>query len=123
MDKTPLQIAYAWIDAVNREDGDRLMQLSSQEIEIKGPRGSVRGSDILRDWLARAGARFENRRVFRRGGTVVVEQRGIWQSAESGAVVGEAAVASRFEVQDGRVIEYQRFDDLSAALAAGSSAA
>jgi hypothetical protein len=118
MDATPLTIAHAWIDAVNCVDAERLERLSSSDIEIRGPRGSVRGTEVLRDWLARAGARFENRRVFERGETVVVEQRGTWRSVETGDVIGATTVASLFKVQNSRVVAYERFDDLGTALAA-----
>jgi len=105
-----------WLDAANRRDDERIVGLSSPDIEIVGPRGSVRGSSVLREWLARAGLTLESKRVFARGGSIVIEQHGRWRSLETGKVIGEAEVASRFEVCDGRVAAYERFDELHAAL-------
>ena len=118
MSQEPTAVAHAWVEAANRQDGDGLAALSSPDIEIVGPRGSVRGAAVLREWLTRAGLTLENRRTFARNGTVVVEQRGVWRSAETEGEASEADVASRFEVEGGRVVAYERFDNLSAALAA-----
>ena len=117
MSTEPVAVVHAWIDAANRQDGDGLVALSDADIEIVGPRGAVRGAAVLRDWLTRAGLTLENERTFARDGAVVVEQHGVWRSAETGEFVGEANVASRFEVADGRVTAFERYDDLNAALA------
>ena len=93
------------------------MELSAPGIEIIGPRGVARGREVLREWLERANVRLEPRRVFGQGERVVVEQHAIWRT-ESGAVKGEAAVATRFDVQDGVVVQLERYDDLSKALTA-----
>ena len=118
MSPSSVSVAHAWIDAANRQHGDDLIALSAPHIEIVGPRGSVRGAAVLRDWLTRAGLTLENKRTFARDGAVVVEQHGVWRSVETAEFVGEADVASRFEVDGGRVTAFERFDDLSAALAA-----
>lgn len=118
MSTSPAEVTHAWIDAANRQDSDDLVELSDPDIEIVGPRGSVRGAAVLREWLMRAGLTLNNKRTFARDGAVVVEQHGVWRSVETGAIVGEADVASRFEVRDGRVTAFQRYDDLRAALIA-----
>ena len=59
-----------WVEAANREDAHRLEELSSPEIEIVGPRGTVRGAAILQEWRGRAGLTLETRRGFARGKTV-----------------------------------------------------
>ena len=114
----PVKTVHSWIDAANRQDTDALLALSDPDVEIVGPRGSVRGAAVLRDWLTRAGLTLQNKRTFARGSAVVVEQRGVWRSAETGGEASEADVASRFEVEGGRVVAYERFDDLGAALTA-----
>ena len=111
-------VALAWIDAANRQDGDALVALSSPEIEIVGPRGSIRGTSVLRDWIARAGLVLENRRTFARRGSVVVDQRGVWRPAGSDETSGEADVASRFVVVGGLIASFERHDDLEDALTA-----
>ena len=72
-------VALAWIDAANRQDVEALVALSSPEIEIVGPRGSVRGTSVSEDWIARAGLVLENRRTFARRGS------SSWTSAACGA--------------------------------------
>jgi hypothetical protein len=118
MNESPSGVALGWVQAVNTKQIDRLMALSSDTIEIVGPRGSVVGLDVLREWMERAGLTFQNKRIFVENNAVVIEQHGIWRSSETGDVVGEAGVTSLFKVQDGRVSYYQRFDALHEALAA-----
>jgi hypothetical protein len=114
---TSLVIVSRWLDAVNAGDAARVMELSAPGIEIVGPRGVARGREVLGGWLERANVRLETRRVFAHGERVVVEQHASWRS-EGGAVQGEAAVATRFDVQRGLVAQLERYDDLSKALAA-----
>ena len=112
----PVAIVEAWQIAVNDRDIDRLLELSHPEIEIIGPRGSGHGHQLLRDWLGRAGLSLTTQRVFARGDEVVVAQHGIWRSIETGDVIGEADVASRFRVDGRRVALFGRYDDLDTAL-------
>lgn len=109
-------IVRRWLDAANRQDVETLLALSDPDIEIVGPRGSARGHQFLRDWLARAGLNLETRRAFARGDSIVLAQRGVWRAPESGAIVGEADVASVFRVSGGRVVRYARHDELAVAL-------
>jgi hypothetical protein len=113
----PVEIVFAWQDAANRQDVDRLLALSDPAIEIIGPRGSGRGHQLLRDWLGRAGATLTTRRAFARGPVVVLAQHGVWRAADGGAVSGEADLAARFRVEAGRVTEFARYDELDTALA------
>ena len=113
----PIAIVRAWQEAANDQDSERLLALSDPEIELVGPRGSVRGHAPLHDWLGRAGLRLTTLRTFARGPVVVAAQRGVWHSPETGEVVGEALVASRFRVVAGRVAQFARHDSLGAALA------
>ncbi len=113
----PLDVVTAWLEACNAAQVERAVALSAPEVELVGPRGSHRGSEVLRGWLARAGARFETRRVVTDGEQVIVEQHGVWHTAE-GHVQGEADVATRFVVRHGRVQLIERHDTLAAALSA-----
>jgi SnoaL-like domain len=112
--------AYAvvrdWVGAVNRQDAELLVALSDPGIKVVGPRGSGYGHQLLRDWLGRAGLTLETRRAFARDDAVVLAQRGVWRSSETGVVSGEAEVASRFRVSGGRIVQYARHDDLAVAL-------
>lgn len=109
-------VVQAWHEAANCQDGERLVELSDPNIEIVGPRGSGFGAHLLREWLGRAGLTLETQRVFARDQVVVVAQHGVWRSVETGEVQGEADLASRFRVADGRVVQFARHDRLEQAL-------
>jgi hypothetical protein len=119
----PVDVARAWVEAVNARDVERVMELSDAEIEIVGPRGSGYGHALLRDWLGHAWLRLEPRRTFARGEMVVQAQHGVWRDAATGEVTGDADVASRLVVRGGRVALYARHDALDEALAAAGLAA
>ena len=111
-------IVQAWQEAANAQDSDRLLALSDPNIEIVGPRGSGFGQQLLRDWIARAGLTLKTLRVFTQADAVVVEQQGIWRALDTGEVTGEKTLASVFQVDNGRVVKFARYDSLSAALEA-----
>ena len=113
----PSDIVQAWQEAVNDQDVDRLLELSDDNIEIVGPRGSGYGHQLLRDWLARAGLQLQTVRVFAGGNVVVVAQQGVWRAVATGERTGERPVASRFRVADRRVVQFARYDSLDTALA------
>lgn len=115
---TPAAVVAAWLAAVNAQDAERLVALSDPDVAIVGPRGTARGAAVLRDWLARAGARLDTRSMFARDHRVVVAQHAVWRApagsgtpgGDRGALLGEAEVASRFVVAAGRVVEVERHD-------------
>ncbi|HSU16912.1 nuclear transport factor 2 family protein [Longimicrobium sp.] len=118
MTSSTVDTVHAWITAVNAGDADAAVVVTSPDVAIVGPRGTARGHAVLRAWLAHAGATFATRAVYVHGDCVVVAQHGVWRDAETGAVKGEADVATRFRVEAGRVAEMERYGDLPAALAA-----
>jgi ketosteroid isomerase-like protein len=115
MNSPEIIIVDAWHDALNRGDIERLDSLSTDDIELGGPRGSGHGVQLLREWFGRAGIHVEPREVFHRGKTVVVEQNAAWRNIEPTEC---QIVASVFLVQDGRIASVIRHPDLSSALAA-----
>jgi len=117
--ENPADIVRDWQKAANEKDADKLLELSSPDIEIVGPRGSARGREALRDWLSRAGLTLETRHTFARGNAVVAEQHGIWRSPETDEMLGEADVATSFLVDEneGRITRLSRHDTLDGALA------
>ncbi len=73
--------------------------LSAPDLEVGGPRGTVRGREVLGPWLTRAGLRATPLRwSCGADGTVVVEQDAVWADPSTGAERGRAVVASRFAV-------------------------
>jgi hypothetical protein len=112
-----IEIVCAWHDAVNRVDADALVALSDDDIEVGGPRGSTRGSAVLRDWLGRAGIQLEPRRWFASPSELVVEQVATWRGPD-GAVTEPQIIASSFSVENSRVMRTIRYGSLEEALAA-----
>lgn len=117
MKRDRFEVVRAWHDAVNRGDADALVALSADDVEIGGPRGSARGSAVLREWLGRAGIQLEPRRWFASPTELVVEQLATWRGPD-GAVTDPEILASSFTVEDGRVTRTVRYATLPDALAA-----
>ncbi|WP_175479478.1 nuclear transport factor 2 family protein [Geodermatophilus siccatus] len=115
-----LAVVEAWLHAVDRADAVAAMALCAPDLEVVGPRGSVRGREVLGPWMARAGFTARPLRWFcGAGGAVVVEQDATWADPATGDERGRAAVASGFLVADGVITRFRRHDDgLPAALAA-----
>ncbi len=111
-----VEAVLKWHEALNDRDMERLISLSDPEIEVGGPRGSGRGTQLLREWVERANIRLEARRVFHRSETVVVEQEAEWRSAETGEVSGSQIAVSTFAVRNGLVASVLRYDSLADAL-------
>lgn len=119
-DPESIHVVRSWHEALNREDSERVLELSDPAIEIVGPRESGYGRELLNDWLQHTRVHLRPLQMFGRAEAVVVSQHGTWHSLETGDVTGEANVASYFLVRDGRITRYARFDSLeSALLAAG----
>ncbi|HEY6540075.1 MAG TPA: nuclear transport factor 2 family protein [Ktedonobacteraceae bacterium] len=113
---SPLAVVQAWQDAANHQNSDRLVELSAPDIEVIGPRGSGYGHQLLQEWLARAGLHLTTLRAFVRNDVVVLAQRGVWRSLETREVTGSRDLASRFRVEDQRVVQFARYDNLDTAL-------
>jgi ketosteroid isomerase-like protein len=113
-------VVRSWHEAMNARDADRLVALAHDDVEVAGPRGVGRGTDLLRAWMDRqlgeVGLHLEPRRIFVRGDTAVVEQRAEWRAAGTGEVVEGQEVGSVLVVRDGRVAQFARHPDLGAAL-------
>jgi O-methyltransferase involved in polyketide biosynthesis len=114
-----LAVVHEWLDAVNRGDSHRVEHLSAEDVEVVGPRGSVRGRQVLSEWMARAGFSAEADRWFcGADGSVVVTQKARWVDPATGVEQGRAAVASQFLVDGVSVVRFMRHDDLPTALTA-----
>lgn len=104
----------AWHDALNAEDLDTLVTLSSDDIEVGDAHGAVQGHDALRDWARSSGMTAEPGRMYVHDGVVVVEQR-VRLAADGGNVT---TMASAFRVVHDHVTSVFRHDSLAEALAA-----
>ena len=105
-----------WHRLLNSGDIEQLMTLIQRDVEIGGPRGVSRGSQVFREWLGRAGVQLTPTRYFQKGNVVVAEENGVWRSPDDGHVTGSQVVSSLFAIEDGMITRIVRFDDLSTAL-------
>ncbi len=113
---------HAWHEALNAGDVEALVALSSDDVEVGGPRGSGRGAQLLREWFGRAGIRLVPYQTFHRDNTVVVKQGATWQSPGASTAPEPQTIASVFHVEDGRVTSVVRYPDLASALEASGLA-
>ena len=113
--ENPLVIVQAWQDAASKPDIERLLELSDPNIEIVGPRGSGFGHQLLRDWITRAGLKMTTLRAFVRDSLVVVEQQAVWRNVETNEKVSESVIASQFVVENNRVKQFARYENLDTA--------
>jgi hypothetical protein len=116
MNDNEISLIAAWHDALNAGDVDRLLSLSSDDVEIVGPRGTGRGSQLLREWVARSGIRLEMRRLFARDSTVIAEELAEWRSTDTGEIVDRQDLATIFHIENGHVSYIDRRPSLSDAL-------
>jgi ketosteroid isomerase-like protein len=117
MTTSAIETVLAWHAALNLADVDWLLSLSTDDVEVGGPRGSGHSSELLRQWVARAKMHLKARRVFASGEVVVVDQAARWRG-DDGQLIDPQDVASVFRVRDGRVSSVIRYPDLATALQA-----
>ncbi len=101
-------------------DEGALIALADEDLELVTPVGTQRGHDALRGWLAKqtygVAPRFEGRRVFVRGDTVVVDLHLEFRYVDGGEVAGSQDLAIGFAIQDGLVRRITAHPDLGSAL-------
>lgn len=107
-----------WHDALNSGDVDRLLVLSTEDVEVGGPRGSGHGASLLREWFGRAGVSMAPLQYFSRDSLVVVEQDAAWKAPGRTEPQTPQRVASVFVVRDGQVASVVRYPTLTDALGA-----
>jgi hypothetical protein len=111
MTTSEIATVLAWHDALNEQDFDTLLALSSEDIEIGDANGAAQGHEALLDWARSTGIQAEPGRMYVRDGVVVVEQ-------QVTSAAGTAAAAAAFRVVHDHVTSVFRHDDLASALAA-----
>lgn len=121
---TDTATVLAWHDALNARDVDTLVAVSSDDVELSGPRGASQGLTALREWAAESGVQLVAGRMFVHDGVVVVQEQGTWpgtdddSTATDPTAAGTATIASAYRVVDGQVVSVFRHADLDEALAA-----
>jgi ketosteroid isomerase-like protein len=113
-----VQTVFAWHDALNAGDVERLVRLSHPDVGVGGPRGTAQAAQILREWVDRANIHLEPGRIFHEAETVVVEQAAAWTSTDTGETTPAQTVASAFVVRDGVVTTVVRYPNFAEALLA-----
>jgi hypothetical protein len=112
MTTSEIATVLAWHDALNEQDYDTLVALSSDDIEVGDARGAAQGHAALLRWARSTGIKAEPGRMYVHDGVVVVEQ-------EITSGTGESfTAASAFRVVRDHVTSMFRHDDLASALAA-----
>jgi ketosteroid isomerase-like protein len=101
----------AWHDALNAQDLDTLVELSTGDIEIGDAHGARQGHDALCDWATSTRFTVEPGRMYVHDGVVVVEQE-VFTSGPP------QRTASAFRVVHDKVTSVYRHSDLASALAA-----
>lgn len=111
-------LVQAWVAAANNQDREGLLVLSAPQIALVGPHGIGYGHQLLCDWLERAGLTLTTQRIFVRNHHVVLAQHGVWRNLTDNTVLGEADVATFFQVDQALVSHFARYNDLATALTA-----
>jgi SnoaL-like domain len=105
MTTSEIATVLAWHDALNEQDFDTLLQVSSDDIEFGDANGASQGQEALLEWArSLAVTAADPGRMYVRGGVVVAEEQD-----------GEAVA---FRVVRDHVTSVFRHPDLATALAA-----
>jgi ketosteroid isomerase-like protein len=119
---TAAEVVRRYVDALNRRDLPAMLELLDPDVELLTRRGPRRGHDGVRKWLGEPYAELDVERIIDRiqvAGHLVVASgriRHLWR--ESGELGDEAGFAVLAQVENGRIVRVQTFDDEAAALAA-----
>ena len=115
MSTSEIATVLAWHEAVNSNDIDTLLELSSDDIvHPTGDDDADQGLDELREWATTSGVTLEPGRMFVHEGIVVVEERATWASGPG--TPADEAIA--FRVVDDRVVMVVRHSNLEEAFEA-----
>jgi ketosteroid isomerase-like protein len=112
MTTSEIATVLAWHDALNEQDLDTLVALSSDDIEVGDATGAAQGHEALLDWARSLDVKAEPGRMYVREGVVVAEETITSVTGEPGSA------ASAFRVVRDHVTSVFRHPDLASALAA-----
>lgn len=114
--RATVEVVREWHETLNQGDLDKLASLVHLDVVISGPRGTVSGVAVLREWFERANIKLHPITYFGREAVVVVEEDGEWMDPTNGEVIGRQHVATLFEVVEGLITRIVRHDQLEVAL-------
>lgn len=115
-ERSPVKVVAAFHDHLARRDVDALVALAADDVQVGGPRGTGEGTDLLREWVARANVTFRPLRWFAKDDLVVVEQDAVWHDA-AGEETDRRVLVTTFRVDaGGKLAGIERHDELAAAL-------
>jgi ketosteroid isomerase-like protein len=114
MTTSEIATVLAWHDALNEQDLDTLVMLSSDDIDVGDANGAAQGHNALLDWARSSGMTAEPGRMYVHDGVVVVEER-VTLRSDPGVT---SSAASAFRVVHDHVTSVFRHSDLASALAA-----
>lgn len=114
MSTSEIATVLAWHDALNSQDIDTLLALSSDDFEAGSADGATQGLGALREWASTAGITLVPGKMYVHAGVVVVEEKATWAARPDES----RTVASAFRVVHDQVTSTFRHETLDEALAA-----
>ncbi|WP_411842485.1 hypothetical protein [Salinicoccus sp. HZC-1] len=111
MHQGTIEIAEQWIELCNSQDIEGLASITSEELEVHGPKGTTTlNKEDLKEWMERANLKLENFEAYARDNKAIMGQHGTWLN-EDDSVKGEQEVYTVLVIEDQKVSALARFDD------------
>ncbi|TWT24858.1 nuclear transport factor 2 family protein [Planomicrobium sp. CPCC 101110] len=102
-----IETADVWVEKVNAQDVEGVLEVSDPNIELIGPRGAGFGHDLLVQWMENTGVNLHTITRYAAGQRVVYEQEAVWENQD-----GHVIVYTFMEIRDGKVTRLERFDNI-----------
>lgn len=110
-DNEMIATADQWIEYCNDQDIEGLAGITSEELEVHGPKGTATIDKTgFKEWMERANLKLETFEYYARDNKVVMGQHGIWLDTD-GTVKGEQDVYTVLVFDREKVSALGRFDD------------
>lgn len=115
MKEKSLKTVENWHRALNTKDKEDLAGLVKEDVKMVGPKGDVKGVNIMLEWVDRADITLTPQRYFLSDDTIIVEEIAVWHESNTGKIIDTAKVASVFVLKNEVITSIQRFDNLTTA--------
>ena len=102
-----IDTADVWVDKVNAQDVEGVLEVSDSNIELVGPRGAGFGHDLLVQWMENTGVRLHTIARYANDHSVVYEQEAVWENQD-----GHVIVYTFMEIKNGKITRLERFDNI-----------